>query len=486
MTIYPIQDYGPLMKGMVIGGLGIFHVFLAQMAIGGGMILCYFEWLRRTRRSPGAGRFIGGYFQALVLVSFVLGAVTGVAMWFTSIQVSPRTIGVLVDEFHWIWATEWTFFCVEVVAGYAFLRYHERLSPRGRMTLLVFYSTASWFSLFWINGILSFQLTPGNWLAGHSVWAGFFNPTFWPSLFYRTVASMAIAALAACVVINIAGPHERDERQELIKRAVLFLAPMALMPVFGAWFLAAMPADSRSWAMGGNVTMTMFLGMGVGASLLIGLYALAAILRPGFYISGYTASLLLALAFMASAGGEFVREGVRKPYSIRQVMYSNSIKQEDLERMRVTGSTTDDPYPLRDSASYANDQLRLGAKVYRVQCSVCHTKRGANGLVELTSSWTIDQKRMNIAQLQRTKPFMPPFAGPPREVEALVQLLGWMSAGEPASWPETSDPAALARIQGWLDLVGVTPGIELMRTGARDRTAAGLPRVLATSRSEAR
>ena len=35
----------------------------------------------------------------LILVSFVLGAVTGVAMWFTSIQVSPRTIGLMVDEF---------------------------------------------------------------------------------------------------------------------------------------------------------------------------------------------------------------------------------------------------------------------------------------------------------------------------------------------------------------------------------------------------
>ena len=81
--------------------------------------------------AANAGRFINGYFQALVLVSFVLGALTGVAMWFTSIQVSPRTIGVLVDEFHWIWATEWTFFCVEVVSGYAFLRYKDRLSaPR--------------------------------------------------------------------------------------------------------------------------------------------------------------------------------------------------------------------------------------------------------------------------------------------------------------------------------------------------------------------
>ena len=49
--IYPINDFGPLMKG-------------------------------------------------LVLVSFVMGAVTGVAMWFTSIQVIPRTIGLMVSSFH--------------------------------------------------------------------------------------------------------------------------------------------------------------------------------------------------------------------------------------------------------------------------------------------------------------------------------------------------------------------------------------------------
>ena len=94
-SYYPIHDYGPLMKAMAIGGLGIFHVFLAQLAVGGGALLCYFELLRRSGRSRHAGRFINGYFQALVLISFVLGgALTGVAMWFTAIQISRRrTIG---------------------------------------------------------------------------------------------------------------------------------------------------------------------------------------------------------------------------------------------------------------------------------------------------------------------------------------------------------------------------------------------------------
>jgi cytochrome bd ubiquinol oxidase subunit I len=466
MFHYPINDYGPLMKGMVIGGLGIFHVFLAQMAIGGGMLLLYFEWLRRSGRCQYAARFINGYFQALVLVSFVLGALTGVAMWFTSIQVSPRTIGVLVDEFHWIWATEWTFFCVEVVSGYTFLRYKDLLSSRSRLMLLAFYSLAAWFSLFWINGILSFQLTPGQWVQTHRLWMGFFNPSFWPSLLYRTVAAMAIAALAACVVINVSEPAERTARAELIGRAMQFLAPMIVMPFLGAWFLASMPSDSRFWVLGGSVTMTMFMGVGIGASVLIGAYAAGALLQRGLCVNGYTAGLLCALALAATAGGEFVREGVRKPYSIREVLFSNSLRPDELARLRTTGSVTDDPYPLRDDQAYPNDQLRLGAKVFRFQCSVCHTQAGANGLAELTATWTLDQKRHNIAQLQRTKPFMPPFAGTPRELEALVQLLGWWHRGMPASWPDSEEPVALRKIQEWLNEVGTRPGIEFMSAGS--------------------
>ena len=156
---------------------------------------------------------------------------------------------------------------------------------------------------------------------------------------------MAIAALAACVVINISGPLEREARRELIGHASVFLAPMVLMPFLGIWFLASMPADSRSWVLGGSVTMTMFMGIGVGASLLIGAYALGAFWYLRLYINGFTAALLCAIAFAATAGGEFVREGVRKPYSIRQVLYSNSLRQDELERLRKTGSVADDPYP---------------------------------------------------------------------------------------------------------------------------------------------
>lgn len=459
---YPVNDFGPAIKGMVIGGLGIFHVFLAQFAIGGGLLMCYFQWLAQSGRCALARPFLDGYFKFLVLISFVVGALTGVGMWFTTIQISPRTIGVMVDEFHWVWATEWTFFCLEVVAGYCFYRCGKDLSDRARMTLLVLYSIAAWFSLFWINGILSWQLTPGQWVADRTVWSGFFNPSFWPSLIFRTIVSITIASLVACVLINTMTSLGREQRRELINRASICLAPMVLMPFLGIWYLKVIPEDSRSWVQGGSAAMTMFMAIAIGASLLIGLYALVGLIWQKLFVSGATATLLLALAFGATAGGEFVREGVRKPFTVREYLYSNSIREDEIAHLREVGCTTGDPFPLRSAAAYPTQQVRTGAKVFRFQCSVCHTIDGVNGLTHLTGSWTPVQKRMNIAQLQRTKPFMPPFAGTPEELESLVQFLDWQNAGRPDRWTAEEMPSYLSEIRQWLDDAGTRPATEMI------------------------
>ncbi len=454
---YPVNDFGPLMKGMIIGGLGIFHVFLAQFAIGGGMLMCYFQWLAQSGRSAYARKFLDSYFKVLVLISFVIGALTGVAMWFTSIQVGARTIGLMIDEFHWLWATEWTFFVAEIFAGYAFYRYGPRLRDSARMTLLLSYTFAAWCSLFWINGILAWQLTPGDWVVNHDVWAGFFNPSFLPSLLFRTIAAMTIASLVGCVVINAVPELEKEARTQLINLAAWFLAPMILMPALGGWYLLVMPDDSRSWVLGGSPAMTIFMQMAFGASLLIGLYAAVGLIFQRLYINGATATLLCALAFAATAGGEFVREGARKPFTIRQALYSNSIRQDEVAQLRGTGAVTFDPYPMRDGRQYPTPQVMIGAKVYRFLCAACHTLEGINGMTHLTRSWSTDQLRMNLAKLQQTKPFMPPFAGNAVELEALVQFLRWQNHGSPGRWPESKDPAVLGQLRKWLDEAGTAP-----------------------------
>ncbi len=444
------------MKGLVIGGVGILHVFLAQFAIGGGMLLYYFERLGQ-RGLPDARTFVDSTFRILVLVSFVVGALTGVAMWFTTIQVGARTIGIMVDVFHWLWATEMVWFSIEITAGYAFYRFGPSLDDRTRRRLLFIYAAAAWMSLFWINGILAWQLTPGSWLDGGGMWAGFFNPSFWPSLLFRTAVATTLAALVACIVINTMD-LPRDRKAALIRRASRFAAPMAVMPLLAGWFVAVIPADSRQWLMGGSMPMTMFVGVAAGASTLIGGYVVVGLIVKRLYINGATATLLLALAFGATAAGEFVREGARKPYTVRGVLYSTSITPGEVAALRKDGATTHDPYPLRDEARYPTEQLRRGAKVHRALCDACHTLHGANAIVELTRTWTDDQLRLNIAKLQRTKAFMPPFAGNALDVEAMVQLLRWEAADAPATWPTSADAATLAEISKWLDEVGTSPG----------------------------
>lgn len=455
--VYPVSEFGPAIPGMVIGGMGIAHVFVAQFAVGSGALLLWLE--RRAGRGDAlARRFLDGFFVFLVLVSFVFGALTGVGMWLTAVQVSAPTISAMVREFHWVWATEWCFFLLEVVAGYLFYRYRHRLTHRTRVQLLALYAVAAWTSLFLINGILSWQLTPGEWIATRSVWDGFFNPSFWPSLVYRTLVSWTLAALAAVLVANLAAGFSPEERRGLLRRIAPFFAPMAVMPLVGLWFVASIPADSREWLLGGSVAMTMFFAIAVGASTLLGLYAVVGVVWQRFRIERATAALLLALAFAATGAGEFVREGVRKPFTIRQYLYSNAILPDHVARMRAEGCVTHDPYPLR-GAPLPNEQLTTGAKVFRMLCAVCHTTDGANGVLHLAGTWSVEQIRMNVAKLQRTKPFMPPFAGSPAELEALTQWLLWLRTGRPAEWAESHDAATLGQIAKWLEEAGVEPGI---------------------------
>lgn len=455
--IYPVNDYGPLMPGLVMAAVAIFHVFLAQFAVGGGFLMCYFQWLAMTGRENLAGRFVDGYFKVLVLISFVLGALTGVGIWFTSIQISAPTIGEMVFNFHWIWATEWTFFCLEIVAGYCFYRYHKQISKRASLTLLVLYTFAAWMSLFWINGILAWQLTPGDWVNSRSIMDGFFNPSFWPSLFFRTTVCLTLASLAGCIVVNIIPDLSREERTRLINRSAHLMIPMLSMPLLGAWFLFSMPEDSRQWVMGGSPAMMLFFMISVGASVAIGGYAVVGLWMQRLYINGATGTLLIMLAFGATAGGEFVREGSRKPFSIRHVVYSNGIRPEEVASMRLSGCVTNDPFPVTFETNLPDSKVETGAKVFRRVCATCHTMEGSNGVVHLTENWDADQLRMNIAKLQQTKAFMPPFPGTAAELESLVKYIQWVHADRPPDWPDNDSVQHLDQIQEWLDEAGVEP-----------------------------
>jgi hypothetical protein len=75
-------------------------------------------------------------------------------------------------------------------------------------------------------------------------------------------------------------------------------------------------------------------------------------------------------------------------------------------------------------------------------------------------AWGSDQQRMNVATLQWTKGFMPPFAGTPTELESLVQYIQWETAKRPVAWPESRDERVIAQIKVWLDEAGTGPATQ--------------------------
>src|SRR5690606_6646975 len=98
----------------------------------------------------------------------------------------------------------------------------------------------------------------------------------------------------------------REEKTRLINRCAHLLGGMVLMPFVGIWFLYVLPPDSRSYVLGVSVPMTQFFMISLCASILIGGYAVVGMIRQKLFINGATATLLLALAFGATGGGEFV------------------------------------------------------------------------------------------------------------------------------------------------------------------------------------
>jgi hypothetical protein len=319
---------------MVSCGLGIVHLLLVQMAAGGGMLLFYFEGLRRRGRSKYAGQFITGSFQRVVLISFILGTLTGLAMWLVIIQLDPTRIGNLVDQFHWIWATEWTFFCVQVVAGYAYLRYQHRLGGKDRLRLLALYSVAAWFSLFWMNAIVSSPIPSGRSTQVHRIWSVFLTSGFWPTLVSRTLAALAIAGLAACITIKVSAFEDRIERQDVMGHALKFLAPMVLMPLLGAWLMASLGDKRPFWGHEGRFFTNCGIGITAVASLAVGACGLCAP-RYGKLELGRSATVLLcASVFVATAGSELLCQAFLHPDSRHQASFSAALPSDDRPKER--------------------------------------------------------------------------------------------------------------------------------------------------------
>ncbi|RJP25906.1 MAG: hypothetical protein C4527_16310 [Candidatus Omnitrophota bacterium] len=432
---YPIWDVPQLGGGMVIAMIAIFHVTIAHFAVGAGLFSAVTEHFAWKRGDQLMLRFLKDYIRYLILISFILGALSGVGIWFSISLVSPEATSALIHQYVWGWATEWVFFLVEIVAGYIYYYTWDRVSPKKHVIVGWIYAVSAYMSLVIINGILSFMLSPGEWLQTREFWDGFFNPTYWPSLVLRTISAVSLAAIFVTIIANIAHGYSREERHRIITAGGRWLIPLALMIPVSVWYFARVPDAARDLVTGQAIAMTLFLMFGMAASTLVGLYAYFGLILKRRYINLETSILLGLIAFMATGSMEFVREGIRKPYIIYEYMYSNGILREEVEVLSEKGVLSWAPWTATAMGTEisALNQDQRGEALYRAQCMRCHTLDGVNGIKLLIKNWSENSIRHALENLHEEQYFMPPFIGPEQDLQDVTRYLLSLSGGSDVS-----------------------------------------------------
>jgi len=420
--------------GLLIALISIAHVFISHFAIGGGLFLVLTERKAYREGDERLLQFVRKSSLFFVLIVLVMGAMTGVGIWFTIGLVHPSATSVLIHTFVWAWAIEWVLFIVEVTAAFVYYYAWDRLDRKSHLLVGWIYFVAAWLSLFVINGILTFMLTPGRWLETRSFWDAFFNPTFLPSLFLRTMVALALAGLYALVAASTLQPE--DLRGKMVRYAAGWLWPAFFLLPFGAgWYLAKVPQAARDIALGGAPAVMIFLALSILFSFLIFAFGYLGPYRRPEAFSPPFAFLILVLGFLVTGTTEWVREAIRKPYVIYNYMYSNAILVGQKAEIEREGILEKAKWALVKGI-VSGDDLRAGREVFRIQCESCHTIQGYNGIKPMVKLWGEEYIKTQLRHLDTLKGFMPPFMGASVEQRALAHWLASLSEPEAEEGPE--------------------------------------------------
>jgi cytochrome bd-type quinol oxidase subunit 1 len=190
---YPVWELPA--PGLLIAAVAILHVFISHFAVGGGLFLVLAETKARRERDDAFLWFVRVLSRGFVLLTLVLGALTGVGIWFTIALVQPQATSALVTTFVWAWAIEWVFFATEIAAAMVYYYGWDRLDARTHLAVGWIYFASAWGSLAVIAGILAFMLTSGEWVRTRGFADGFFNPTYLPMVALRTAVAVGLAGL---------------------------------------------------------------------------------------------------------------------------------------------------------------------------------------------------------------------------------------------------------------------------------------------------
>jgi cytochrome bd-type quinol oxidase subunit 1 len=435
---------------MLIAFIAVVHVLVSHYAVGGGIFLAVEA--RHAYRTGNTAylAYLRQHAWFFVLLTVVFGAITGVGIWWTIGLASPLATQTLINAFVFGWATEWVFFVLELVAGFLFYYYWGRLEPRVHVQIGIIYASAAWISLVLITGITAFMLDPGRWPQTHAFWDGFLNPQFLPQTLARTGGSFLLASLYvyfhAAFKCKDPGLLKHIE-QRSARPAIL---GSALVTVGGLWWYAVLPASAKAALSGAAVmNVLMMIMFAVTMAVMVLLYV-GPLRNPGWLSPGFT-TLFLGCGLLAITTGEYLREGLRKPYIAYNVVLGNQVMAADIPAIRARGYLESgvwtrafvrrnypqlvDAQGAIDEAQFVRlpeaDQVKLGAVLFQYHCNDCHAADiGMNAVGHITRGW--DKQLLYIAARypDKVKFFMPPWCGTDEEAQLLA---AWMASVQPAA-----------------------------------------------------
>ena len=419
---YPVWFLPHLNGGLLIALMSVFHVFLAHFAVGGGLFLVLAERKGLREDSRPILDYVKRHTKFFLLLTMVLGGLTGVGIWFTIALVSPGPTSTLIHSFVFGWATEWVFFIGEITALLIYFYYFDKLRPRDHQIVGWLYFAFAWLSLFIINGIVGFMLTPGAWLETGNFWDGFFNPSFWPALFFRSFLAFTFAGLFAFVTAPWI--PEPEAREAMVRWSGKWVAaPFLLLLASGWWYLQAMPPEQSAMILQKSVQTPPFLQAFIPVSVAVLLAGSAAAWLAPNRIRKPMACLLLILGLTQMGVFEWLRETARRPYVIFQHTWSNGIKTADAARLNQDGMLSISPWGGMAAITPEN-RLAAGEYLFSVECHNCHGLGGPKlDIVPRTAKFTVFGMDAQLNGQGALREYMPPFVGARSERAALASFL---------------------------------------------------------------
>lgn len=451
---FPVWFIPGLSKGVIIGLVSVLHVFVAQFAVGGGIYLVWME--KKAHEAENAAiksallDWLHRHTYFFLLLTMVFGGLSGVGIWFTMTVTNPSATASLINIFLWIWASEWVFFLVEIVAllvyyyTYPIMR-SGKMKVKTHMQVGAIYAFSAFMSLVIITGVIGFMLTPGTGLENQSLAQAYFNPSYFPSLVFRTALCLMLAGMFA--LFTSSRVKMTEARRKLMRaNAFWVLIPFAVLLLSSVWYFYALPMDRQAAILRRTADIRPFAlsyGWILALIFVLGVLALARAekLRTPFTVAVLCSGLALVGSF------ESIRETGRRPWIIPDYMYSSTVRLDqtkDLEKYGIASHSGWVRYLEENEARVGSGEkteantslaavharsgkikIQKGELIFAQQCGTCHAVGGPRlNIVPLITRFApegiVAQVRgQGVAPLD----YMPPFYGNEKDLKALASYL---------------------------------------------------------------